>query len=260
MTINHFITFDNGNSHPHLGIFEHGSLQRTTPYQLPLLLEFMEKGWPVIVSNVANLPIEIARYKHLTRVAQFKTDGQFLDMPMEYTRTIGDDRVVQIYYLYKTSFNHQKKMVDDQSFCLIDAGTFITMDFFSKRGHHGGFIYPGAQTFLNSYHRGKNLPELHLSQESITAEKLTTLPHNTDQAILLATHHYLQNTILQTILRFGPVSHLFITGGDSDRIQKIVQAFGPLVTLNVNLIHEAMAYFYQVLTNQKEKPLPETSL
>ncbi len=256
------ITFDNGNSHPHFGQFQNGVLQKTMPFEQTLLLDFMEKEVPIVMSNVASIPAELLNYKHLTRVGQFKEDGRFLDMPMDYTSSIGDDRIVQIYYLYKTCFNHEQKIPNEKYFALIDAGTYITIDFFSKKGHHGGFIYPGVQTFLNSYDHGKNLPKLKFKfgQDSLLFEQVNTLPHNTQEALMMATNHYLQNTIIQCLLRFGPVSNLFITGGSSEHIKKIVAILGAVAKVNADLIHESLCYFYQTLSQQLEKSLPESSL
>lgn len=193
-------TIDNGNSHPHVGIFKGENLEKVIPFKE---CEFEEANSDIILSSVGR-DLDLSQ-KNIFDVKTLRTETHFLDMPVNYTQTLGIDRLCCSYWVFKNMLKNQKKVL------LIDAGTFTTYDIISKEGHEGGYIFPGLQTFLNTYSNGKNLPILNL--QSVDLRDEINLPHSTDKAISEAAKVYFQMTFKALIERFNP-DMIISTGGE----------------------------------------------
>jgi len=223
-------TIDQGNSHPHVGLHIDGQLQRV--FELENFSPD-QKSFDLVASEVGHLfawekqfgktPVT---FRHL-----FKKHF-FLDMPVNYTNTLGQDRLYQSYYLFK-------KMIHENKFiALVDCGTFITIDLINKKGHQGGWIYPGINTFLDSYTKGARLPRLdsqNLSEQNIDPG------HSTEEAILNATTLYLRSIAGNIHEQY----HLFITGGQGEQFTKLNLDHKKSYQLEPHLIHRSLNFIFR---------------
>jgi type III pantothenate kinase len=219
------ITVDNGNTHPHVGVFVDSKLESVIP-----LREFTPlAGDIVIAASVGNkipFPINFS-------VGQIKSK---LSMEVHYSETLGEDRLVCGYGVYKSISNKDEKVL------LIDAGTFLTADLISAKGFEGGFIFPGVKTYLASYQRGHLLPSLEFPEEILNIE----LAHNTQDAILGAAEIYLESIIDKVITKTSP-SRIVLTGGSSLLVQKILEKINLRFPLNLSphLIHLSLKLIHE---------------
>lgn len=147
-------TYDVGNSHPHVGVFKDGALIST---QAIGQKEINRENAIVCSVNVEVLS---------SQVFQEFTGDQFLNMPVHYSPTLGHDRL-SLAHLAFNLFPQKEVMI-------IDAGTFITVDFVNKDGLQGGYIIPGINTLAESYQRGRQLSKAQASRPLQTSRPQTT--------------------------------------------------------------------------------------
>jgi type III pantothenate kinase len=215
------ITVDLGNSHPHAGIFKNNDLIEVIP-----LGQYVKKSDDlIIVSSVINEPQIIGNFD----LQSFRKKDSFFNMPVNYSMTLGMDRLLTAFYLFEENSKKEKILN-------IDAGTFMTLDLINGGGFQGGFIFPGLNTFLNSYQRGAKLPILNL-----TALKKLDIPHNTEDAILMASQIYFESVIKNCISMFEPTK-VVITGGSSKIVKTIIEELnlGLEISVHPHLLHYSM--------------------
>jgi len=222
------ITVDNGNTNPHVGIFQDEALIAVTPLSdfSPLPDDF------ILISDVGG-PLSFGPSFDLKSKRENK---KFFDMPVNYAETLGDDRLIVAYALFK-------QLIAGETILSIDAGTFITMDLIKADGFAGGYIFPGIGTYLSAYQKGSNLPLLEMKNHF----ELKGLPHSTEEAILGATEIYLEAVLASTIKKTSP-SKIMITGGSLDLIKKIILKLSlPKVQIvtDRHLIHSSLFWIYQ---------------
>ncbi|MFI5390668.1 MAG: type III pantothenate kinase [Bacteriovoracales bacterium] len=193
-------TIDNGNTNPHVGIFKEGHLEKVVPLKD---CQFNEANAEIILSSVGR-DINLSE-KKIFNVKDLKSEKKFLDMPVDYSASLGMDRLACAYWVFKNRVKNEEKVL------LIDAGTFTTYDLISKKGHEGGFIFPGLQTFLKTYAAGANLPILDLKNVNLRDE--VNLPHCTEDAIGEAAKVYFQMTFQSLLETFKP-GLIITTGGE----------------------------------------------
>lgn len=153
-----------------------------------------------------------------------------LHFPTEYGQSLGNDRLALVYGI--------QNLKQEENFIAVDAGSFITIDIVKSGIHLGGFIYPGLRTFLKSYNiHGKNLP---LIENNI--ERRKGIAKNTQQAIALATRHYLES-IRNHILSFN-VDQVYLTGGDALELNL------PKAIYDEDLLAKALHYILKEISSQ----------
>lgn len=222
------ITVDNGNTNPHVGIFQDEALIAVTPLSdfAPLPDDF------ILISDVGR-PLS---FRPSFDLKSKRENKKFFDMPVNYAETLGDDRLIVAYALFK-------QLKAGETTLSIDAGTFITMDLIQAEGFAGGYIFPGIGTYLSAYQKGSNLPLLEMKNHF----ELKGLPHSTEEAILGATEIYLQAILASTIKKTSP-SKIMITGGSLDLIKNIILKLSlPKVQIETDrhLIHSSLFWIYQ---------------
>ena len=223
-------SIDNGNTNPHVGLFENEELISVTP-----LKDFIfDPDLPTIASSVGpRSNLSGLRYIDLSK---YREEDSFLDMPVEYEKTLGEDRLHQAYFIFK-------KESDTQSL-LIDAGTFTTVDFIDSTGFKGGFIFPGIKTQLNSYGQGAQLPILN---DIDNLNLHTTLPKSTNSAITSALK-FSQISWLEKILKEHKVDQIYISGGYSNLFSEVIEElFNGIIIHEKNLIHYALYEIYSYI-------------
>ncbi len=228
--IKKLLTIDNGNTNPHVGIFHDEELSEVIT--LNALIENIERyeNYKAVLSTVGK-NLEHTKLDFL-EVSKHKSKNIFLDMPFQYSETIGDDRLYQSYFVFKNFIRDNLESV-----LLIDAGTFTTIDFINKKGLQGGYIFPGIQTFLNSYSRGELLPVFEAKNLTINTEPHLSLPKTTEEAITKACEIFLSETLKSITAKRKPKA-IIITGGFSNIIKEILdgKVQGPCL-VDPNLIH-----------------------
>ena len=211
-------TIDNGNSHPHVGIFKGVTLEKVIALKECL---FEEINSEIILSSVG-MDLNLSLH-NIFDAKKLRTETHFLDMPVNYTQTLGIDRLCCSHFVFKNKIKENERVL------LIDAGTFTTFDIVSKAGLEGGFIFPGLQTFLNAYSGGKNLIRLNLNDLKLN-EKVS-LPHSTEEAIGEATKIYFQMTLKAMVDKYNP-DMIITTGGEGH--------FFSATNFIPHLIHQAL--------------------
>jgi len=223
------ITIDNGNSNPHVGIFQGEEL-----LEVIALKEYSPLADDYILVSDVGYPLPYKASFDLKKIRHNKENPNFLEMPVHYSETLGDDRLFLAYFLFK-------KLEANELILAIDAGTFITMDVINEKGFHGGFIFPGEQTFLDSYQKGSKLPVVS-PRETLA----NTFPQSTEEAIIGALNIYL-DSILETVINKAAPSRIVITGGSQEIIKNKILKLNLVNQLETDphLIHQALALIYQ---------------
>ncbi len=225
------VTIDNGNTNPSVAFFSNGILT-----QVLSLKEYVpEKNDYILISSVGKKLALQASFELKSK----RTKTHFFDMPVNYSESLGEDRLIAAYGIYKKSHSVNQK------FLIIDAGTFMTCDVVSSRGFEGGYIFPGISHFLKAYGESVQLPVL--PKNELT--KLDSqLPHNTNEAILKASIVYLRSSINQIIETTKP-DRLIFTGGDGELVSMILNSSIPF-EIDRHLIHLALSSIYQTQLSQ----------
>lgn len=176
-------------------------------------------------------------------IADFKADKKFKNWAHKYAKTIGDDRIVQIYYLAQHLTNER--------LMLIDAGTFITCDFILLGEYKGGTINPGIELYLDTYKRGSDLPHININnfRKYILGPK-DHFPQTTQAAIFHSAYEYLKGILLKA-KKMG-LDSIYITGGNAQDIMSLIKYLD--IDLNIitkpDLIFDALEFFFNDLENK----------
>lgn len=232
--MNTLLTFDIGNSHPHVGIHSPHllgvySLGHFKDEILPTL-----KNYSYTISQVGRKSeiFSLLNSNYIDLRAHFKNQF-FFQMPISYAQTIGDDRLFGSAYIWQ-----QLKSEHASSALFIDAGTFTTYDFVDlESGHIGGVIAPGAATFLYNYARGE---QLQIYKPSDLSALSSSLALDTKSAILTGTHWYLKGIIAEA-LKQKNVDLIYLSGGETETFLPLIQSLTKTrIISSKHLLHDAM--------------------
>jgi type III pantothenate kinase len=168
-----------------------------------------------------------------------RTKTHFFDMKVHYSETLGDDRLIASYGLFK-------KIKKSEKILLIDAGTFITTDLITDDGFQGGYIFPGIRRFLKTYSESAQLPTL---SKDLLFKGNDEIPHTTDDAILKATELYLKACMEEVINKTSP-DKIILTGGNANEIQKLISLKVRSET-DRHLIHSALSLIHDLHLSQE---------
>ncbi len=238
------LTIDLGNSHPTAGLFIDHQLQTLLPWKQA---EKWTHRYPFIISSVqTELPCSLKSNDLRIRHQPFHQNRTFAGMPIQYTSTLGEDRLVQAAYL----FNTQKKNDLQKGLLLIDAGTFITVDHINHKGFLGGHILPGVQTLLDSYSKGARLPHFY-------KEELTTVfsnpnkqapPQTTKEAVQDSIRRLYQLFFIDLLKQFT-FGKVIYTGGDGSFLKDNLSSTQESKNIQVipHLIHHSLHFLARTL-------------
>ena len=230
--MNTILTIDNGNTYPSAGTFDSdGNLIHVQPLA-SLLASCDILKHQIVLSDVGrNIP-QLDNHPRLIRVGYLRKNNSFLDMPIHYSSTLGEDRLVSAYQVYTEGYERS---------VLIDSGTFITIDLVDQNGFQGGYIFPGIQTFLNSYATGTNLPQL--DSDQIHTNTPPMIPRNTSEALLASCHLHTVGILKEVLSILSPIPRLFLTGGRSPSLRPLLKELltsDTAVISRPHLIHQAL--------------------
>lgn len=235
------ITLDFGNSNPHAGLFQKNQNQwqhlKTVPFkELNIFLTQLQMdsvNSAIVLAEVKSREEELFEYLKqgflLTRVKDYWRGTKFAGMPVNYSQTLGEDRLIEAFYLYKQ---------DKTPTLLIDAGTFVTMDIINAAGFQGGYIFPSQTSYFETFKKGEQLKDVALS--SVNGGDL---PHQTADAMTGSYSAFV--ALAKTMIQEYSVSRLVVTGGNSSWWIKQLEQCGAgiIVKEEKDLIHSALHYW-----------------
>lgn len=236
------ITIDFGNTHPHAGLFQKSSqgwqLLKVVPFnELPIYLEQLQmsaNNSSVVLSEVKARPEDLQPLIEqgflLTRITDYWRGEKFAGMPVNYAKTLGEDRLIEAFYTYK---------IIKAPTLLIDAGTYVTMDVVTKDGFLGGYIIPGLETYFNTFQRGERLKDVALEHDFSL-----TLPKTTNQAM---TESYTAfASLARELIRNHHLTNIILTGGKAEVWKNILTSSSETIGTEVHphLIHTALHHWF----------------
>jgi type III pantothenate kinase len=235
------ITLDFGNSNPHAGLFQKNQNQwqlvKTVPFkELNLYLNQLQMNsvnTGLVLAEVKSREDELFEYLKqgflLTRVKDYWRGTKFAGMPVNYAQTLGEDRLIESFYLYK-----QQKV----STLLIDAGTFVTMDIVNEAGFQGGYIIPSQANYFDTFKKGDQLKDVGLSPLSTM-----DLPHVTSEAMAGSYSAFV--ALAKVMIQKYSVTRVIVTGGNSSWWFGQLEHCGAgiIVKEEKDLIHFALHYW-----------------
>ena len=231
-----FFTINHGNTNTSLMLHE-GDHSRTVSVEEYFSNNYL-KSIPGVVSSVG--PKEINFPQTIQDINNFHQNNYFLDMKVNYAQSLGADRLINAYYIYKNKLCPAEKILH------IDAGTFTTMDLISLNGFEGGYIFPGEETYLQSFSKGAELPVLEATKNQTELD----IPRNTDDAIKQSYSIFMKGTLLEVVNSYMPQS-IVITGGGSINLIVILSQLNDISENKFikyksipKLTHKALRYFY----------------
>lgn len=236
------VTLDFGNSNPHAGLFQkinnRWELIKVVPLaELQLYLHQLgmsAHNSAVVLCEVKAREEEVAKLQEqgflITRLKDYWRGVKFAGMPVHYTNTLGEDRLIEAFYAYKK---------ERTPTLVIDAGTFVTMDVITAEGFLGGYIIPGTESYLQTFQRGEQLKQFNLAIDPVHE-----LPHETTQAMTGSYSAFVE--LAHKLIRDHQLNKIIITGGQME----LWKNFFPkgissvMVEVQPNLIHSALHYWY----------------
>lgn len=231
------ITLDLGNSHPHAGFFkkintEWNFIQSTSLENLNLSLNslgFSPDNSQVVVSEVKSYPEILADLGKqgflITTIREYWKGNRFFGMPIDYTKSIGEDRLIQAFYTYKN-----KKFPT----IVIDAGTFTTIDVITEQGFQGGFIIPSFESYFSLFKNGENLKNI----EMVLPQSFET-PHSSESAVSGGYSAFF--LLVESLKKKYHCEHLILTGGRYKFWENF--DFGLKKEVNPFYIHESLLHW-----------------
>jgi type III pantothenate kinase len=234
------ITLDFGNTNPHAGIF----LKKAQSWELAQVVPFTELGSHLgqyglsahnshlVVCEVKAREEELAFYQQqgylLTRLKDYWRGKKFAGMPVHYAQTLGEDRLINAYFLYKRALNPT---------LLIDAGTYTTLDLITEAGLAGGYIVPGQRSYLEAFKQGEQLKQVH-----ITPQLGDELPQTTPDAMGRSYRAFL--TLAIELIKRHNIQNVVLTGGEHRSwVDALINTQGIVVEARPHLLHSALHFW-----------------
>lgn len=233
-------TIDNGNSNPTVALFSNGLLTGVLS-KSDFLARYKEipAGTKAILADVGR-PNELHELfgDTLIKLAPYRKEHIFLDMPINYSTSLGEDRLALAYHVY---MNMQALLPS----LVVDAGTFATVDLVKHFGFAGGYIFPGVRRFFKIYGESARLPDLSRSFEHFADDQL---PHDTTSAIINAGEIYWAGVFNELKQRFcRDVKSVIITGGDALILKPLLEKLftNTEIIVNLNMLHLSLLTVYE---------------
>lgn len=235
------VTIDFGNTNPHAGLFQkeqnEWKLVKVSPWaELQIYLNQLQMNsanTSMVLCEVKARDEEILKLKEqgflITHLKDYWRGERFAGMPVNYAKTLGEDRLIQAFYAYKKL---------KENILLIDAGTFATMDVVTSKGFEGGYIIPGLKQYFETFKKGEQLKEVTLSEELSVS-----LPHTTSHA--MRDSYVAFAALAQKLISEHQIQKVLLTGGQSGIWKQIFdsQGLSVIVQEDPTLIHWALHFW-----------------
>lgn len=237
-----FFTLDIGNSQKEKCLFWENfgdSFSSIDIKELPAQIKKLScsPSTPVILISDVACQFNAKNYPELFELAgqnkvslifaqDFFKAGFFLEMPSRYHQSLGIDRLLACYHVYR---QHHLADKAQSTSLVIDAGSYITLDAVDKSGHQGGYIFPGPSAWAMAYLKGAQLKERQQEVVDQAREALqdtdfcpTSWPHSSAQAMGQTQIIALLGTISQ-LLKTHSIERIILSGGDGKSYMNLVQ-------------------------------------
>lgn len=235
------ITLDFGNSNPHAGLFQKTKnkweLLKVVPWnELSIYLGQLgmdPHNSQMVLCQVKERETELLPFLQqgflLTRVKDYWRGQRFSGMPVNYTNSLGEDRLIEAFYCYKL----QKVPT-----LIVDAGTFVTLDVVDESGFHGGYIVPGIDAYYSVFATGEQLKNITLRPEFSPG-----LPHDTTSA--MSEGYKAFAALAKELIRGNGIQKVALTGGQTTLWEGLFESLRPslVVDSNPHLLHWALQYW-----------------
>lgn len=235
------VTLDFGNTAATAGIFTFEGKNATLVKKVPLAelklfltqLGMSAHNTQIVLSDVKpreeELNTFIAEGYLLTRVRDYWRGKKFHGMSVNYTDTLGEDRLITGFYAFK---KHKGNTL------VIDAGTFVTIDVVTTNGFEGGYIVPGAEAYFETYQKGENLRQFDLKFSPSAG-----IPHDTQTAMVGSYSAFA--ALVRELIREHQIQKVLITGGASPLWENLLSDLKapPVVETHPDLIHSSLLYW-----------------
>lgn len=235
------VTLDFGNTNPTAALFQkhfgEWKLIKSCPInELNLFLKDLEMepgNTSMVLSQVRERKEELNQLREqgylITELKEYWRGERFAGMPVNYAQTLGQDRLIQAFYIYKKI---------KKNCLLLDAGTFLTLDVVTQQGFRGGYIVPGIKNYMQAFTQGELLKDTDLS-----GEVQSVLPTKTSEAMRdsYIAFYYLALKLIEDY----QIEHVVLTGGGCDFWKKIFEGQKLKIEMdtNKNFIHESLLYW-----------------
>ncbi len=237
------LTLDFGNTSAHAALFVHHELVEAGV--LADVFSWLEKRKLTygevsgVLSAVKSYDEELAGHLKegllIDRVKDYWKGQKFAGMPVNYSNTLGEDRLIAAWYCFKIL---KKPLLH------ISSGTFFTIDIIDADGFQGGFILPGLSHQLEALNRGAQLSvtEVHPSTETLT---LARAAQNTEEALQGIFVSYAQ-LILKLTQRHN-LEEIIINGGAAEQTQRLIKPLISSLKISTQpeLNHHALYEWYR---------------
>jgi pantothenate kinase type III len=237
-----FVTIDHGNTNTSILLHEAGKTKSLSfnDYSNSNILQ----AHPGVLTSVGSKSKLFP--EHILNIKNYHFDQRFLDMNVQYSETLGSDRLINAYYIYKN------ELCPAENILHIDAGTFTTIDLISLNGFEGGLIFPGETTYLQSFNRGENLP----SFENVKSLSESYIPNDTESAIKQSYLIFMKGALKEVLAKYAPQS-IIITGGNSINLIFILSQINKSANSRIikyksipKLTHKALSFFYEKILRE----------
>lgn len=239
------ISLDFGNSNPHAGFFQkqNGSWELLEIVHLNDL-STKAQDYQISAHNAQMILSEVKKYEEdllalqsqgylLTRVKDYWRGERFAGMPVDYAKTLGEDRLISAFWCYKKI---------KKPSLIIDAGTYLTLDVVTERGFLGGYIIPSYQKFLETFKDGENLKDITLSENADFS-----LPHESSQAMSSSYHAFC--ALADKLIIDHDLNTIIISGGKDSLWKEWAKTKTCEVLHEPHLVHKALIHW---MTTQVE--------
>lgn len=180
-------------------------------------------------SNLVDIPFKYQLARRLL------LHGKFLDMPVQYSEKIQDDRLVNSYFLFKQ--NDSKKLI-------LNCSHIMTADFVDQSGFQGGFILPSIHQ-LRSLFKYDEYFKHFMKDDSMTMAYGGELPQENLAGIEQGTLAAFYFQIKGILKEYRPES-VFITGPLGDDVARFLKPTAEKenisIQLSKELTHRSLCY------------------
>ena len=188
--------------------------------------------------NVARVRKELHGFKNF-EVSDYFKNGSFLEMPVDYSDSLGADRLILAYLFFGNG----------QSTALVDSGTYTTVDLVNLDGFQGGHILPGLGLLADTYSFGFNLDKYRPKGMELVAE---TLPKASFNAMASGLMHSFIDPV-KSILNEFDFNSVYFTGGNGEKLYLELKNHpfqqSASILFDSDLIHKALLKFLKKVIN-----------
>ena len=235
------VTIDFGNTNPHAGLFQkyqsEWKLIKVVPWnELTLYLNQLQMSsdtTTMVLAEVKSRDEDISRLQEqgylITRVKDYWRGMRFAGMPVHYAHSLGEDRLIQAYFAYKSI---------KKNTLILDAGTFLTMDVVTEKGFEGGYIIPGLNHYLETFQNGELLKDI-----SLNSNVSSGLPHASAEAMRDSYSAFA--ALALKLIKDYKIEKILLSGGQAGIWKDILSSHGHIEDVQEEkaLIHFSLHYW-----------------